>query len=339
MQTSIFYFRNLHLVSTIFSTFTAVLLISMIFGGRPSVASTPVEGNVEDNVEITSETNTVTAMPTVLASIQPLALVAKEVAGEHGSVDVLLPGQVSPHDYALSVSERQSLVSADVVLWIGEALERFLSKPIRQRDKQVITAAALEGVQWPEEGGTAHLHDAHDHGSQDPHLWLNPLNHLPIIDALVAELSRLAPAYTMHYQRNGDALKVKLIALDQRLLRETQQADGAAFVVAHPAYTHFVARYQLSQLDYVASTPERRAGAKHLYRLRQLADAECVFEDYGWSNVGAKQLAEELGVPLLSLNPFGVEENRGDQVVAESISITQLIERLWDDFQRCGIAK
>jgi len=326
MQTSIFHSRNITPLSIAFFLFAVALLASIVLGSRPSVADAPLEEKLK-------------AIPKVLASIQPLALLAQEVAGEHGSVDVLLPGQTSPHDYALSVSDRQSLVSADIVLWVGEALERFLSKPIRQRDKHVITAMALEGIQWPEEGDNAHHHDGHDHGSHDPHLWLNPLNHLPIIDALVAELSRLAPAYTSYYQRNGNALKAELMSLDQHLLRETQRADSAAFVVAHPAYTHFVARYQLAQLDYVASTPERRAGAKHLYRLRQLAEAECVFEDYGWSNAGAKQLAEELGVPLLSLNPFGVEEKRGNQIVAESTSITQLIVRLWDDFQRCGIAK
>jgi zinc transport system substrate-binding protein len=337
MQTSIFYFRNQHPLSIVFSIFSVVLLASIVFGSRQSVADTSVADDI--GMEIGIKVDTVTAIPMVLASIQPLALLAQEVAGEHGFVDVLLPGQASPHDYALSVSDRQSLVSADIVLWVGEALERFLSKPIRQRDKHVITAMALEGIQWPEESGSAHHHDGHDHGSQDPHLWLNPLNHLPIIDSLVAELSRLAPVYAPHYQRNGNVIKEELIALDQRLLRETQRANGTAFVVAHPAYTHFVARYQLSQLDYVASTPERRAGAKHLYRLRQLAEAECVFEDYGWSNAGAKQLAEELGVPLLSLNPFGVEEKRGDLIVAESASITQLIARLWDDFQRCGIAK
>ena len=326
MQNSIFHFRNINPLSITFFLFAVALLASTLFGSRPSVANTSLEGKV-------------TAIPTVLASIQPLALLAQQVVGEHGSVDVLLPGQTSPHDYALSVSDRQSLVSADIVLWVGEALERFLSKPIRQRDKHVITAMALEGIQWPEEGGNAHHHDGHDHGGHDPHLWLNPLNHLPIIDALVAELSRLAPAYTAYYQRNGNVLKTELIALDQRLLRETQRANGAAFVVAHPAYTHFVARYQLPQLDYVASTPERRAGAKHLYRLRQLAEVECVFEDYGWSNAGAKQLAQELGVPLLSLNPFGIEEKRNNHIIAASTSITQLIVRLWDDFQRCGIAK
>jgi zinc transport system substrate-binding protein len=334
MQTPAFYFRNIRPFSIILSVFAALLLTTLIFTSRPSAAS---EG---------SDTSTPTAMPTVLASIRPLALLAQDVVGEYGSVKVLLPSQASPHDYALSVSDRQALVSADVVLWVGEALERFLSKPIHQRDKSVITAITIEGIHGPESDGSVHHHgadDDHGHGSHDPHIWVNPLNHAPIIDALVTELSRLSPSYSSHYQHNGDALKAELAALDQRLLRETRRLDGtsaiASFIVAHPAYTHFVARYQLPQLDYVASMPERRAGAKHLYQLRQLADVACVFEDYGWASAGTKQLAQELKVPLLSLNPFGVEEKRSDQVIAESTSITQLIARLWEDFKRCGVKK
>jgi zinc transport system substrate-binding protein len=338
MQNPLFYFRNISPLFITAPTFIVLFILVIILGGRSSAVSA------------NSDDSTSTTMPVVLASIRPLALLAQDVVGEYGSVDVLLPNQASPHDYALSVSDRQSLVSADVVLWVGEELERFLSKPIKQRDKTVITAIDLESIQWPEDEANEHDHGAggHGHGSshggRDPHIWLNPLNHAPIIDALVKELSRLFPDYSPYYQRNGDALKTELIALDQRLLRETRAPIESApaiasFIVAHPAYTHFVTRYQLPQLDYVASIPERRAGAKHLYRVRQLAEVACVFEDYGWTNVGAQQLAQALDVPLLSLNPFGVEEKRGDQVLAESASITLLIARLWDDFQQCGMKK
>lgn len=274
--------------------------------------------------------------PTILASIRPLGLLAQEVIGEHGTVQVLLPSNTSPHHYALSVSDRQRLQSTDIVLWIGEDLERFLVKPIQQRKVGVITAMTLDGISWPENEGGAHQHEANDHhhGDHDPHLWLNPLNSLPIVDALVAKLRQLAPEYAAYYEENAKQLKSTLEQLDQQLLQET--VFTAPFIVAHPAYQHFVARYGLLQLDYVVDVPERRAGAKHLYRLRQLASAQCVFIDYGWVNAGAAQLAEDLSVPLLSLNPFGVAEQRGHISIPESTSITQLIKRLAKDFQACS---
>jgi zinc transport system substrate-binding protein len=284
--------------------------------------------------------------PVVLTSIRPLGLLAQEVVGDHGVVEVLLKGNVSPHHYALSVADRELLLSADTVLWIGPLLEQFLVRPLAQRDEGVITAMSLDGIQWPEvEDAHDHAssHHGHDHGdgqgNKDPHLWLNPLNNLAMIDALVADLGQKFPAYQAAYQDNGNALKAKLVLLDQQILADTRLEDGsisvAPFVVAHPAYQHFVARYSLPQLGYVALTPERRAGAKQLYRLRQLTALRCIFVDYGWDNKGAVQLAKDVDVPLFTLNPLGESEQREDGEINNSETIIQLLTRLSVDFRRC----
>jgi zinc transport system substrate-binding protein len=284
------------------------------------------------------------AKPVVLASIRPLGLLAQEVVGDYGRVNILLKGNGSPHHYALSVADRQQLLSADVVLWVGRSLEQFLVRPLAQRSKNVVTASSLVGIEWPEvdaeEGHSDDHHDHnHDHGNKDPHLWLNPLNNLVIIDALVAELSQKFPVYQVAFQRNGNRLKAKLVQLDAQIMADTRLKDGsisvAPFVVAHPAYQHFVARYALPQLGYVALTPERRAGAKQLYRLRKLTELRCIFVDYGWSNKGAIQLANDVDIPVLTLNPLGLSEQREDGNINGSESIVQLLTRLSADFQRC----
>jgi zinc transport system substrate-binding protein len=286
------------------------------------------------------------AKPVVLTSIRPLGLLAQEVVGDHGIVEVLLKGSGSPHHYALSVADRELLLSADTVLWVGPLLEQFLVRPLAQRQEGVITAMSLDGIEWPEleethdHTSSHHGHDhGDDHGNKDPHLWLNPINNLAMIDALVAELGQKFPAYQAAYQDNGNALKAKLVLLDRQILADTRREDGsvsvAPFVVAHPAYQHFVARYSLPQLGYVALTPERRAGAKQLYRLRQLTALRCIFVDYGWDNKGAIQLAKDVDIPLFTLNPLGVSEKRADGDIAGSGTITQLLKRLSVDLQRC----
>jgi zinc transport system substrate-binding protein len=280
--------------------------------------------------------------PVVLTSIRPLGLLAQEVVGDHGVVEVLLKGNGSPHHYALSVADRELLLSADTVLWIGPLLEQFLVRPLAQRDEGVITAMSLDGIEWPEvEDAHDHTssHHGHDHGNKDPHLWLNPLNNLAMIDALVADLGQKFPAYQAVYQDNGNALKAKLILLDRQIMADTRREDGsvsvAPFVVAHPAYQHFVARYSLPQLGYVALTPERRAGAKQLYRLRRFIELRCIFVDYGWENKGAVQLARDVDIPLFTLNPLGVSEQREKADVTNRETIIQLLMQLSADFQRC----
>jgi zinc transport system substrate-binding protein len=173
---------------------------------------------------------------------------------------------------------------------------------------------------------------------------LNPLNNNPIIDALLQQLVQQAPANAAYYQVRAQQLKVALQQLDQVIFEKMQPLQKASFIVAHPAYDHFVSRYGLQQLDYIALTPERHAGAKHLYQLRQGNIARCVFSDYGFPNKKASQLASDLNIPLLSLNPLGVPvaamSNDGSSDGASSInSLPGLIEQLAEGFQRCLSAK
>lgn len=271
--------------------------------------------------------------PTIVTSITPLALLAESIAGDKAKVVVLLPKQSSPHHYALKASDRQQILSADIVLWVGKDLEAFLAKLIAQRSEGVVTAMQLSGMHWPEEGHSDHQHhDGHDHGVHDPHLWMNPLNNQIIIDALVAQLGQLDPEHLAYYQTNAEAAKQALSSMDKQIKVKLAPYKAVPFIVAHPAYGHFVERYQLTQLDYVSITPERRSGAKHLLQLRRLKDVTCLFADYAAPSKAIEQLGEDLSVPVHTLDPLG-----GSLPTASSPleGVTQLIAQLADDFHSC----
>ncbi|MEC8428264.1 MAG: zinc ABC transporter substrate-binding protein, partial [Pseudomonadota bacterium] len=56
---------------------------------------------------------------TIVTSNNPLALIAQQLLGAHGSaVSLLKPGQ-TPHDFALSFSDRRRIAEADLIVWIG----------------------------------------------------------------------------------------------------------------------------------------------------------------------------------------------------------------------------
>lgn len=280
----------------------------------------------------------------LLASIPPLGLLANSIVGDRAQVEVLLDAQASPHHYALTISDRQKLVSSDMVLWVGSDLEGFLAKPIKQRlakQQRTISALHLAGIVWPDidnkDAGKAH---DHDHGDHDPHIWLNPINNVLIIDALVEQLSQLDPDNTDYYRRNAENQKAQLYELDRTIMTMMAPLQAVPFIVGHPAYTHFVYRYHLQQLHYIAMTPERNSGAKHLIALRQLKQARCVFTDYGVPNPKAEQLALDLGVPSATLDPLGirprVSANQQRNFASEnSTGIIFLIAQLANDFQKC----
>ncbi len=222
----------------------------------------------------------------------------------------------------MSVQNRQSLLSTDLMVWVGSGLEQFLVKPMAQREGRVLTSMEVPGLEWPT-------------NIRDPHLWLNPQNNLHIIDALLVQLQQIAPEHSEYYASNARAIKNALQQQDQRILALLKPLSDQYFIVDHPAYHHFVHRYGLQQLAYVSLTPERRAGAKHLFLLRQQQKARCVFKDYGMPSQQAKQLAAHLDVPLLTLDPLGAGLEPLVNTSESGFRLVLLIEQLAEAFLHC----
>ena len=85
------------------------------------------------------------AQPSVLsvvASIRPYALLAREIGGEKISVDLLMKGGASPHLYAPKMSDLLFLEKADVFILNGAGLEGTL-ETILPSLKNTLTVADL----------------------------------------------------------------------------------------------------------------------------------------------------------------------------------------------------
>ncbi|UTF59180.1 zinc ABC transporter substrate-binding protein [Gilvimarinus sp. DA14] len=249
----------------------------------------------------------------VLASIKPLALIARELVAPEDQVSVLLPPGVSPHAYAMRVSERSALENADVIVWVGPELEGFLTKAVRANSGQSLAAADLKGVHWPESvdaqlehSGHSHTH-GHSHGhSRDMHLWLNPQNAGVIARELSARLVALRPQRADYYRQRAAAFEARLAELDAALAAQLAPVQGRGFAVYHDGYAHFVEHYGLNQVDFVAVTPEQRPGARHLYHLQQHLPqaASCLFVEPYADADAVSDMAERLGLRVATLDPL-----------------------------------
>ncbi len=116
------------------------------------------------------------AAPKVVASVKPLHSLTAAVMQGVGSPDLLLEAGQSPHTYALTPSEAATLERADLVVWVGPALESFLVRPVRNiaRPDASLPLIRLQGLRLLEtrEGGSWAAHDhAHgdDHGDDHGH--------------------------------------------------------------------------------------------------------------------------------------------------------------------------
>ncbi|QQM31952.1 zinc ABC transporter substrate-binding protein [Martelella lutilitoris] len=109
----------------------------------------------------------------VVTSIKPLYSLATAItAGTETETTLLVKGAASPHTYSMAPSEARALQEADVVFWIGPALEHFLDKPLEALggNAEIVELEEAPGVETlePREGGAFDVHD-HDHEGHNDH--------------------------------------------------------------------------------------------------------------------------------------------------------------------------
>ena len=112
------------------------------------------------------------AAPEVVASVKPIHSLAAAVMQDVGSPRLLLQAGQSPHTYSLTPSEAAALERADLVVWVGPALESFLVRPVRNiaGPEASFPLIRLDGlnVRATREGGAWAGHD-HAHGGGHDH--------------------------------------------------------------------------------------------------------------------------------------------------------------------------
>lgn len=121
----------------------------------------------------------------VTASVAPVHSLAMMVAGDRAKVTLLVPPEVSPHDFAMKPSSARALSKSDLVVRVGAGLDGFLDSSIEtlSGDAQIVTFGEVPGVEllptrtsalWEAHDDDAHDEDHHaededHHSAEDAH--------------------------------------------------------------------------------------------------------------------------------------------------------------------------
>ncbi len=249
--------------------------------------------------------------PRVVATIAPLhSLVASVMAGV-GEPYLLLPGPLSPHDFALAPSDVRRIAGADLVVWIGAPLESFLVKPLdgaAERQLALLDVPALDALPFGASGQDG------DGAGLDPHIWLDPVRAIAIVTAVQERLSQIDPDNAATYRANAAALVVRLARLDEAIRARLQPVASEPFIAFHDAYGYFSRRYGLQPAGYFASDPQRRPGARTIARLAALVrdgTVSCAFAEPQFDARIVTAIAADRPLRIGWLDPLGIDIEPG----------------------------
>lgn len=269
-------------------------------------ATTAVLGETDD-VDVPE------TLPVVVVTYSVLAAVVEPILSGVADVRVLIPNGQDPHDYAPSAKDVELMASAVLVVANGLDLEEGLVDTLsRVESDGVPVFRVTDHVTLLELGKDDDGHD-HDHGSEDPHVWTDPLTMgqmLPTFSTLASEV--LGVDLTEQTVAAAEGLR----ALDAEVQAVMSTVNDCRLVTGHDSMQYFAQRYGCEVIGAVI--PSLSTGAEpsagelsELRRVAQGAGVAAIFTELGTPTAVAEQIAREVGVPLVELSTHVVPDGGG----------------------------
>ena len=264
-----------------------------------------------------------TAAPRVVVTLKPLHSLVAAVMDGVAVPTLLLPNATSPHTYSLRPSDTRALADADLVLWVGPALETCLAKPLATiaARAEVIGLADAAGLSLLplREAGTEHTHDQGD--ARDMHFWLDVGNAQRVVTFVAATLAQRDAENAARYAANATRTLDELRALDAELAALLAPAQQP-FLTLHDAFQYLEARYSLRGLGTLTVNPDRVPGARGLAAMRTVvADAgvTCVFGEPQFPTALGAALTNGTRARLVVVDSLGASQPPGPLAYAATL--------------------
>jgi len=251
-------------------------------------------------------------LPVVVTSIFPIGDLARQLAGELARVEVLLPPGASPATFDVTPRQIRDLQRAGLFLMIGGGLDEWVSQLPEASGGDSPVVRLSDGV--PLLAGEEDEH-GHDHGSGNPHIWLDPiLVRDQILPKLGEALKGAIPDGAKLIDNRASLLADSLTALDEEIRETLRPLEHRAFIATHSAWTYFAARYGLEEAGVIHAHPGQDPSSREMAALLEVARARginCLFTEPQLGEVAARALATELSLPTCLLDPLGGPNQEG----------------------------
>lgn len=238
----------------------------------------------------------------VVATIEPVAMLVRELASDEVEVATLVPPGASPHLFEPRPTDVARLVDAALVVAVGGDLDRWLAPLLGAAARRMETLFLLE---LP---GLAPLPVAPGADRRDPHVWLDPIRVRDVLAPAIAErLAALDPVGADDTAARLAAFQARLTRLDAEV-RASLAGAGRHYVAFHGAWRYFGARYGLEEVGVVEEAAGEDPTPRELARLALAARAagvRAILVEPQLDPRIARTLAAEFGGTTVLVDPNG----------------------------------
>ena len=199
----------------------------------------------------------------VITATEDLAALAREVGGDHISVDSIAKGYQDPHFVEPKPSFLLKLQKADLLIVVGLQLEIGWLPPLQTQSRnskiQVGANGYLDASQFakileiPTGQITRAMGDVHPLGN--PHYWLDPGNGRRIAKGIADKLAEMQPSDASYFQQRYADFDQRLAAAEKGWEAKMAPLRGRKIITYHRSWPNFCEHYGLDVVDYIEPRP------------------------------------------------------------------------------------
>ncbi len=241
----------------------------------------------------------------VMTSIYPLYDFSMQIGGDLVDVKLMLPPGVEAHGFSPTPSDMIAVKHADLFFYINDILEPWAGSIVAavgvkngkvvEVGKEIISADDSQGD-----------HDDH-HRGLDPHIWLDPVLAIKMVEVIEAALSDVDPENSTVYKNNSAEYKRKLQQFDEQTTAALQNCKLQTIVSGgHFAFGSFVKRYGFVAVSpFRGFSPDAQPSPKaigELVKTVRRTGTNVIFHEELIQPKIAKIISDETGACLLLLH-------------------------------------
>ena len=240
----------------------------------------------------------------VITSANFLYEFSQNIGNEMIDVTLLVPIGVDPHDWEPTIKDTERIHRSDLIITNGIGYEHWIDS---------IHTSSYQGIIIDTSDGILIDHtDDDDHGSLDPHIWLNPVYAQLQVKTIANALSISDPTNKNYYQSNAKLYIKELDLLDSKI-RNDLSSCKTDFVTFHNAFSYFAKEYGLTQHTIISSndshgevTPQT---LENIISTAKKYDIKVIFAEESSSTKTSQVIADEIGGKVLVLSPLEITSN------------------------------
>ncbi len=189
----------------------------------------------------------------------------RQIAGDTVNIEYLLGPGVDSHSYEPSSSDLIKIKNADIFIYIGGEMEKWVDKVlgtdvITNKTEVIQVTECVETVEETEVDGAEEEEHEHDHedehheegeeheeGAFDEHIWTSPKNAINMVNYINNKLILQVPENKDLYNKNADDYISKIEELDNKIkeIVNNKKRDRLVFGDKMPMQ-YFLNEYKLT---------------------------------------------------------------------------------------------